>query len=346
MPAQLVAVPTRKEAGMSKTLLYPMRFEPIYQNRPWGGRQLANLLSGPLPAGPIGEAWVLSDCQDQASSVANGNLRGQTISQLFEQYPERLMGKLAHRFDRFPLLLKFVDARQMLSVQVHPSDAHTALLPLGETETTEGWVVLETGKDSRICAGLKADTTSEVLVRALADGTVAEHLRCSNPRTGDAFLIPAGTPHTLGDVVVFEVQQTRDVTFHLCDWDQIDPETDKAQPLQVQEALACIEFGESLAGLVMPLVETTTHVRRELLFKCAQFWLWRLRGQSPFDVGANGVPRIVLCIDGNGQIVHGGVTHAVRKGDVFLLAAEIGVCAFQPRGGVTLLEIALPGGEE
>jgi mannose-6-phosphate isomerase len=344
MPAQLVAVPTRKEAG--KTMLYPLRFEPIHQNRPWGGRQLANLLSGPLPAGPIGEAWVLSDHEDQASPVANGNLRGQTISQLFEQYPERLMGTLAHRFLRFPLLLKFVDARQMLSVQVHPPNADTALRPSGGTESTEGWVVLETAKDSRICAGLKPGTTSEVLVRALADGTVAEHLRCSNPKPGDAFLIPAGTPHTLGDVVVFAVQQNSDVIFHLCDWDKIDPKTDRAQPLQAQEALACIEFGESLAGLVMPVVETTTHVRRELLFKCAQFWLWRLRGQSPFEVGAAGVPRIVLCIDGNGQILHGGVTHAVRKGDVFLLPAEIGVCAFQPRGGVALLEIALPGVEE
>jgi mannose-6-phosphate isomerase len=345
MPTQLLAIPIRKEPRASKTLLYPLRFEPIYEHRPWGGRRLADLLSGPLPTGLIGEAWVLSDREDRTSSVANGNLRGKTFSQLFEQFPDQLMGTLAHRFPRFPLLLKFLDARQMLSVQVHPSDAYATLLPPGETGKTEGWVVLETGKDSRICAGLKPDTTSEELVQALAAGTVTEYLRCSNPKVGDAFLIPAGTVHTLGQVVVFEVQQNSDVTFRLYDWDHIDIKTGESRPLQVSQALACIDFAGSSAGVVMPIVETTAHVRRELLFKCDHFWLWRLRGQSPFTVGAEHVPRVVVCTDGTGQIVQVGVTHAVRKGDVFLLPAEIGVCAFQPRGGVTLLEIAIPDTE-
>ena len=110
----------------------------------------------------------------------------------------------------------------------------------------------------------------------------------------------------------------------------------------MEQALACVDFAEGSAGLVTPIAETKAHVRRELLFKNDHFWLWRLRAQSPFTVGAEGMPRIVLCIDGAGQIVHGGVTHAVGKGDVFLLPAEIGVCAFQPRGGVTLLEVAIP----
>jgi mannose-6-phosphate isomerase len=165
------------------------------------------------------------------------------------------------------------------------------------------------------------------------------------PKVGDAFFIPAGTVHTLGDVVVFEVQENSDVTFRLYDWDHIDSKTGKPRPLQVEHALASVDFAESSAGLVTPIVETTAHVSRELLFKNDYFWLWRLRGQSPFTVGAEGVPRIVLCIDGAGQIVHGGVTHAVGKGDVFLLPAEIGVSAFQPRGGVTLLEIAIPDAE-
>ena len=101
--------------------LYPLRFEPIYQYRLWGGRRLANLLTAPLPGdGPIGEAWILSDREDHASRVADGPLKGQTIGQLLEQLPEQLMGKLAGRFRRFPLLLKFLDVREMLSVQVHP----------------------------------------------------------------------------------------------------------------------------------------------------------------------------------------------------------------------------------
>ena len=107
---------------MSQMPLYPLRFEPIYQYRLWGGRRLSGLLSAPLPgSGPIGEAWLLSDRDDHQSQVANGPLKGQTIGKLMEEFRGQLMGKLAPRFRRFPLLLKFLDARQMLSVQVHPS---------------------------------------------------------------------------------------------------------------------------------------------------------------------------------------------------------------------------------
>jgi len=108
---------------MSQIPLYPLRFEPIYQYRIWGGRRLANLLSAPLPAeGPVGEAWVLSDRDDHQSCVADGPLKGQTIAQLLEQFQEQVMGRLAGRFRRFPLLLKFLDAHEMLSVQVHPDE--------------------------------------------------------------------------------------------------------------------------------------------------------------------------------------------------------------------------------
>jgi mannose-6-phosphate isomerase len=110
---------------MSQSVLYPLRFEPIYQYRLWGGRRLAGLLTAPLPGdGPIGEAWVLSDRDDLQSHVASGPLKGRTIAQLLEQFPEQLLGKLAGRFLRFPLLLKFLDAPEMLSVQVHPGDTH------------------------------------------------------------------------------------------------------------------------------------------------------------------------------------------------------------------------------
>ena len=131
---------------MSQVPLYPLRFEPIYQYRLWGGRRLADLLTAPLPGdGPIGEAWVLSDREDHPSRVANGPLKGRTIAELLDQSPEPVLGKLAQRFRRFPLLLKFLDAREMLSVQVHPSDKQTNLLPKGESGKTEAWVVLEAG---------------------------------------------------------------------------------------------------------------------------------------------------------------------------------------------------------
>jgi mannose-6-phosphate isomerase len=144
--------------SVGQILLYPLRFEPIYQYRLWGGRRLADLLTAPMPSGPIGEAWILSDRDDHASQVADGPFRGQTIAQLLSQSLKQMLGKLAGRFRRFPLLLKFIDAHEMLSVQVHPSDAHKDLLPAGETGKTEAWVVLGAGTASRIYAGLKPGT--------------------------------------------------------------------------------------------------------------------------------------------------------------------------------------------
>ena len=221
------------------------------------------MLAAPLPGdGPVGEAWVLSDRDDHPSKVADGPLKGRTLAQLLEQFPEQLMGNLAGRFRRFPLLLKFLDAREMLSVQVHPADTHTDLLPAGETGKTEAWVVLEAGPQSRIYSGLKPATTAEDLRRALANGAVADDLVCFTPKPGDAVFLPAGTVHSLGgDIVVFEVQQNSDVTFRLYDWDHVDARTGQPRALQVDQALACIDFADGAAGLVAPVVEATDACR-------------------------------------------------------------------------------------
>jgi mannose-6-phosphate isomerase len=253
---------------------------------------------------------------------------------LLEQSPEQLLGKLAPRFRRFPLLLKFLDAREMLSVQVHPG---------GEAGKTEAWLVLEAGPQSRIYAGLKAGTTVDDLRRALTNGAVTEHLVYFTPKPGDGVFLPGGTVHSLGgDVVVFEVQQNSDVTFRLYDWGHVDAKTGQPRALQIDQALACIDFAEGAVGPVGPLIETATQVERERLFQCEYFWLWRLRGQSPFTVGAAGEPRVLVCIEGAGQVEHRGATYAVGKGDVWLLPAVVGACAFRPRGRVSLLEIAIP----
>lgn len=328
---------------MSEMPLYPLRFDPIYQYRLWGGRRLSGLLSAPLPGdGPIGEAWVLSDRTDCQSLVANGPLKGQTIGQVTEQYREQLMGKLSSRFCRFPLLLKFLDAHAMLSVQVHPSDAHPELIPAGDTAKTEAWVVIEAGNRSRIYAGLKAGTTAGDLQRSLATGTIADRLVDIVPKPGDAVFIPAGTVHTLGGgVVVFEIQQNSDVTFRLYDWGHVDAKTGQPRPLQVDQALVSVDFANCKSGLVTPIVVTTSPVERERLFDCEPFLLWRLRGESPFSVGAAEMPRVLVCIEGVGKLEHRGISYAVGKGEVWLLPAVVGVCEFRPNNAVTLLEIAL-----
>ena len=335
---------TTKPRDSAQTALHPLRFEPIYQYRLWGGRRLADLLAAPLPGdGPIGEAWVLSDRDDHASRVADGPLEGRTLGELLEQYPEQILGKLAGRFDRFPLLLKFLDVREMLSLQVHPADDRKDLLPAGETGKTEAWVVLEAGAKSRIYAGLKPGTTAADLRRAVASGVVADNVASFIPKPGDSVFLPAGTVHSLGgDVVVFEIQENSDVTFRLDDWGHVDPKTGRPRAIQVDQALSAIDVAQGAVAPVSPVVEATAPVERERLFDCEHFRMWRLRSQSPFAVGAVGAPRVLVCIEGTGLIEHGGETYPAGKGDVVLLPAAIGACVFQPSGRVTLLEAALP----
>jgi mannose-6-phosphate isomerase len=304
---------------------------------------LANLLSVPLPGdGPIGEAWLLSDRDDHSSLVAEGPLKGTTIAQLMNQSPEQMLGKLGRHFTRFPLLLKFLDVTKGLSVQVHPSDAHVELIPAGDTGKTEAWVVLDEGPDARIYAGLKPGTTADVMRQAIGNGTLADHLASFTPDSGECVLIEAGTVHSLRDVVVFEVQENSDVTFRLFDWDHIDPQTHQRRPLQIDQAMACINFTQSSIQPATPEVRQRDPVHRESLLHCDHFGLCRVSGEFPFNTGAAGVCRIVVCLEGKGQLEHAGIHYRFNKGDVLLLPAVIGACSCSPNGTVTLLEISLP----
>jgi mannose-6-phosphate isomerase len=296
----------QKNDFMSETSLYPLRFEPIYQYRLWGGRRLSDLLSLSLPGdGPIGEAWLLSDRDDFPSLVADGPLKGRTIKQLIEQSPDQLLGKLEGRFSRFPLLLKFLDAQEVLSVQVHPSDLQTAYLPPGEHGKTEAWVVLEATPESHIYAGLKPGTTPQNLRASLEAHKAADHLATFNPKVGDGVFIRAGTVHSLGGgVVVFEVQENSDVTFRLSDWDRIDAKTGKPRDLQVEQAFACIDFSQGPIGPVIPVIEGTAPALRERLFDCEHFVLWRLSGDADFTVGAVGTPLVLVNLANAGHLVH------------------------------------------
>jgi mannose-6-phosphate isomerase len=142
--------------------------------------------------------------------------------------------------------------------------------------------------------------------------------------------------------VVFEVQQNSDVTFRLYDWDHVDAKTGKPRPLQVEQALECVDFAQRAGGLVAPVAEATASIEREWLFHGEHFWLSRLNGDTPFAVGKPGVPRVLVCIAGTGQLEHGGVIYAVRKGEVFLLPTVTGECTFRPCGSVNVLEIEIP----
>ncbi len=329
---------------MNFPALYPLRFEPLYQYRPWGGRRFANLLSAPLPGdGPIGEAWLLSDRDDHASLVAHGPLKGLTLTQLLTQWPDQLLGRLAGHFPRFPLLLKFLDVRDSISVQVHPSDRQTNQLPAGETGKTEAWIVLAAGPKGRVYAGLKPATTADELRQAIARGTVADHLASFRTRPGAGIFIPAGTVHSLSDLVVFEIQENSDVTFRLYDWNRVDATTGEHRPLQVDQAMDCIDFARGAVGPIVPLVQEVGSGLREQMFLCKHFGLWRFSGTSTFSVGKAETPRVLVCLAGNGQLEHHTNTYAFGRGDVLLLPAVVGACFCRART-VSLLEISLPGG--
>jgi mannose-6-phosphate isomerase len=331
------------EIAMPEVRLYPLRFLPIYQYRLWGGRELAKWFSTPLPGGdPVGEAWILSDRNDHPSIVKEGPLRGLTIAQLIELAPESMLGKFAGHFSRFPLLLKFLDVQKMLSVQVHPSDSESNLIPNGETGKTEAWIVLEAKSGSQVYAGLKHGVTSADL-RGLSKQTVNDCLPSFSPSRGQAIVIEAGTVHSVGNgVVLFEIQENSDVTFRLYDWDHIDPKSCERRPLQLDLALTCIDFAQGQIGPIEPVIDPDQPPVRERLFDCSHFRLWRVRSTAPFTVGAANAPRVLVCLEGFGSVEHVGEPFAMEKGAVMLLPASVGVCRFQPDEAVTMLEIALP----
>ena len=309
--------------------LYPLRFEPIFKSMPWGGRRLPAFVRRPAPDDkPVGEAWVLSDVDDSVSVVADGPLAGTSLRELLAADAARILGTATAPLGRFPLLLKFIDARRELSVQVHPNDEQAARLRPGCGGKTEAWVVLDANPaTSRIYSGFRPGVTADGFRAALAAKTVPETLHTFTPERGDCVFLEAGTVHAIGaDILIFEVQQTCDITYRLYDWD-------RGRELHIEDGLTCANFA---AGPCHP-------IRREgALVRCPYFTLDRVTSAVPFRAGANGQCRAVVCVDGGGELESGGVRYSINTGDVYLLPAEVGACDCVPRSGMTLLECGLP----
>src|SRR5262249_21920334 len=231
-----------------------------------------------------------------------------------------------------------------LSVQVHPTDEHTQLLPPGERGKTEAWVVLRAEPSSCIYAGFKSGTTPDALRHALAERRLRDALASFTPRPGDGVMLPAGTVHALGGgVMLFEVQQNSDVTFRLYDWDRVDNQG-KARALHLNEALACSDFSRGPVGPVTPKVEATSPARREQLFDCAFFRLWRLQGREKFPVGMADDCRVFVGVEGRATVEQCAGRTEMAPGSVILWPAQLGAGMCHPAAGegLTMLEIALP----
>lgn len=331
---------------MSRPALYPLRFEPIFKSMLWGGRRLPGFLNRPHPTtDPIGEAWVLSDVDGHPSRITEGPLAGTTLRELLANDAARILGNVRPVNGRFPLLLKFIDTRQELSVQVHPNDEQAARKIPGASGKTEAWVILDANPEtSRIYAGFRDGISAAHFQAALASKTTPHTLHSFTPNPGDCVFLEAGTVHAIGaDILLFEVQQTSDITYRLFDWDRVDAKTGRPRDLHIDDGLECSDFAKGPCHPVGMRVEHRPHGRREGLVECPHFTLERHAGFAPFPIGEPGECTAVVCIGGSGAIESQGRQFPLTIGDVMLLPAELGRCACFPEGEITLLECGLPG---
>ncbi len=250
----------------------PVLFEPNYKARPWGGDKLAALFGRPLPPGqPIGELWGLSSLPGDETRVARGPLAGKTLRELRTLWGDTLGP--ADDTGGFPLLIKFLDARENLSVQVHPSPV------AGEPDSAsgvkhEGWYVVDAAPHARLLLGLTPGVGREAVRDAAGSARIVEHLQSRPARAGDWFYLPSGTPHALGaGLVVVEVQTTSDVTYRLFDWDRVGPDG-HPRPLHISQALANLrdDVPESEIRPIARPLTAPAGVRRCLL-DCPAFTL-------------------------------------------------------------------------
>ncbi len=317
---------------------YPLRFEPIFKSMLWGGRRLPEFVRRPAPsADPVGEAWVLSDVDGNLSVVANGPLAGKSLREVIAADPVGVFGQHVPPDGRFPLLLKFIDAKQELSVQVHPDDEQAVRRKgPGHRGKTEAWVILDANPDtSAIYAGLHPGVTADHFRNALGYGTVPETLHSFTPTPGDCVFLEAGTVHAIGaDILLFEVQQTSDITYRLYDWERVDAKTGKPRELHVEAGLACTDFARGPVNPVTPEAEDDGWHR---LVGCRYFTLHHRNDDRPFRVGCAGECRAVVCIQGRGAIAG----ERVGMGDVLLLPAALGEVPAVPDGMMRVLECGI-----
>jgi mannose-6-phosphate isomerase len=304
----------------------------------WGGRRLADVLGKPLPPeGPHGESWEVSDHAGHHSVVAGGPWRGRTLRQLMREARGHLLGADAEAHDTFPWLVKFLDASDWLSVQVHPPAEHVGRLWPGENSKTEAWFVLAAAPRGRVYAGLRPGVDEAALRAALRAGTVAECLHQFQPRPGDCIFLPAGTVHAVGGgVLLAEVQQTSDATFRLYDWDRVGPDGQRRR-LHVDEAMACIDWQAGPVRPVRPVGYPAELARHELV-RCRHFVLEYVCDSRPFSLGGDGRVRVVVVLHGRGRL---GV-EPVRAGDTLLLPAAAPAAECLPDGPLGLLTASLP----
>lgn len=316
---------------------YPLLLQPRYDEKIWGGRRLATVLGKSLPPESlVGESLESGD----EAIVTNGPLAGQTIGQLVADQPMALLGErgiaASKPFGDFPLLAKFIDASEVLSLQVHPDDKAAAAR--NKRGKTEAWHVIQADPGATLIVGLERELSPEQVREAIASGTFEEHIVYQPVRAGDTLFVQDGTLHAIGaGVLLYEIQENSDVTYRFYDWGRVDSQG-LPRDLHLDDALQVLEPARR-AALVAPL---RLDPSREFLVACHYFALERLAVAGELVLGAScgQTFRLLSCIDGECRMRIGNDDWMLAVGESVLLPADCSSLTLD--GGAVLLCASIP----
>ncbi len=321
--------------------LYPLKFKPVLKDKIWGGSRLRTLLNKDISeANRCGESWEVSGLVGDESVVANGFLAENNLNELIEIYMTELVGeKIYEQYGLgFPLLIKFIDANDNLSVQVHPDDG-LARRKYGQNGKTEMWHVIAADPGGGLYVGFNRTVSKAQFEKAIADGTVEETLRYYPVQPGDTFMIPAGTVHAIGKgVLLAEIQQPSDITFRVFDWNRVD-DGGNPRELHVEEALEAIHFDEQPRDFKIhypsQLNKTVKLVRSEY-FNTNALAFDRPIGKSFAEIDSF---VLYICLDGQILLAFGDRRERLETGEVVLIPADIEEVQLLPARPSKVLEV-------
>jgi len=318
-----------------KNNLYPLQFEPILKERIWGGKKLNTFLNKPIISDFTGESWEISTVDNDISIVSKGAFKGKSLNQLIEKFPKEILGeKVIAKFGKqFPLLFKFLDAREDLSIQVHPNDelAKKRHNSLGKTEM---WYVMQADEDTRLIIGFKEDSSKAEYIEHLEKNTLLDILDSIEIKQGDVFFLETGTIHAVGaGTVIAEIQQTSDITYRLYDFDRVDAQGNKRE-LHIDLALDAINYNKIKAEKKYNKIE---NVSNEMV-RCDYFTTHYITLNGNYTVRRNKDSFCVyMCVDGTLELELNNQIYQYKKGDTILIPADLNNYSFN--GVASLLEI-------
>ena len=304
--------------------LYPLKFQSIFKYRIWGGDKLKTTLNKNYSDDCIGESWELSDVDGDISIIDNGAYKGTGLNFLLEKYPNEILGKKVFNDSgyKFPLLLKFIDAKLPLSIQVHPNDeiAKQRYDSLGKSEM---WYVMDSDADAELIIGFNEEVTKTTYQKAIDTSTITAILNTVKVKKGDAFYIPAGRIHAIGaGVMLAEIQQTSDITYRIYDYDRVDKKTNSKRDLHTEQSLDVIDF-EVLDSYETKYLKTENVPNKLVYSPFFKTDVVFLDGQLTKNYSNKDSFVIYMCVDGNLDLAYNNINYNLSKGEVMLLPAII-----------------------